>query len=77
TAYLFLPKGSLVMVDYILKQYLESIEEDFDFKVFYQLKQKYLSYGLPFYFEKTPLFINDLKKWVWPYKKIVKILKSM
>ncbi len=75
-AYLFLPKGSLVMVDYTLKNYLEDIGEEVDFKLFYRLKQNYLSQGLPFTFENTYLYKENFKKWVFPQKTIIKILKE-
>ncbi|MEM2109303.1 MAG: winged helix-turn-helix transcriptional regulator [Candidatus Odinarchaeota archaeon] len=75
-AYLFLPKGSLVMVDYTLKNYLEDIGEDVDFKLFYRLKQNYLSQGLPFTFENSYLYKEEFKKWVLPQKTIIKILKE-
>ncbi|WEU40380.1 MAG: Lrp/AsnC family transcriptional regulator [Candidatus Odinarchaeum yellowstonii] len=75
-AYLFLPKGSLVMVDYTLKNYLEDIGEEVDFKLFYRLKQNYLSQGLPFTFENGYLYKEDFKKWVFPQKTIIKIFKG-
>ena len=75
-AYLFLPKGSLVVVDYTLKQYLENIGEDVDFKLFYRLKQNYLSQGLPYSFDGVPLYKEHLKKWILPQKRIMEILKA-
>ncbi len=75
-AYLFLPKGSLVMVDYTLKNYLEDMSEEVDFKLFYRLKQNYLSQGLPFTFENTYLYKEEFRKWIFPQKTIIKILKE-
>ncbi|MHA1332835.1 MAG: winged helix-turn-helix domain-containing protein [Candidatus Odinarchaeia archaeon] len=67
-AFCMLPKGSISMIDYILRTYLTDLPQVEALKLFYRIKQNYVGLDIPMYYNNQCLY-NEDSGWIWLAKE--------